>query len=104
MDSEKKDFGKWWIWILLLTIVSIVAFTGLNYVGLIGGTIVERKVFENSFQYSEARKMEIATFEAQLTEIEHKLSSDSIDSETRENLEAQAAGIRIQLSVSRSRQ
>ena len=71
--------------------------------GLIGHTIVERKVFENSFQYSEARKSEIATFEAQLVEIDCKLSSSTIGPNTRTNLEAQAAALRIMLSVARSK-
>ncbi len=103
MDSEKKAFGKWWVWILVLLIPTILIFTGLRYAGLVGGTYIERKVFENSFQYSEATKASIATFEAQLAEIDHKLSSD-LDDTTRINLEASAAAVRIQLSVARSRQ
>ena len=103
VDSEKKAFGKWWVWILVLLIPTILIFTGLRYAGLVGGTYIERKVFENSFQYSEATKASIATFEAQLAEIDHKLSSD-LDDTTRINLEASAAAVRIQLSVARSRQ
>jgi len=76
MDKEKKDIGKWWIWVLFLIIITVISLFVLGYFGVIGRTIVERKVFENSFQYSEARKIEIATFEAQLVEIERKLSSN----------------------------
>ena len=103
MEQEKKYFAGWWVFSLVLLILTIIVLTGLNYVGLIGSTIVERKVFENSFQYSEATKASIATFEAQLVEIGHKLSSD-LDDTTRTNLEASAAAIRIQLSVARSKQ
>lgn len=101
MDHEKKEFGKWWVWVLFLLMITGVIFTGLNYVGLIGRTVVERKVFENSFQYSEARKTEIATFEAQLAQIERKLSNPNLDNNTRTNLQATADSIKIKLNVAR---
>lgn len=101
MDSEKKEVGAWWVWILSLTVLSIIALTSLNYFGILGRTIVERKVFENSFQYSEARKSEIVVFEAQLVEIDIKLSNPSLSKETRTNIEAQASAIRIHLNAAR---
>lgn len=61
MDSEKREFGAWWVWVLALFVLTIVVLAGLNYAGIFGRTVVERKVFEHSFQYSEARKAEIAT-------------------------------------------
>lgn len=97
MEQEKKYFASWWFWILLLIVASVLVFGGLRIVGVIG----ERVIFEQSFQYKEARKTEIATFEAQLAEINRKLNSTSLDENTRVNLEAQAAAIRIQLSVAR---
>lgn len=103
MDKEKKLVGGWWMWVLLLMIVSGIVLTGLSYVGLIGRTVVERKVFENSFQYSEARKAEVAAYQATLAEIERKLATAKIDEGTRANLEAQASGIRIQLNVARAK-
>lgn len=103
MDSEKKFVGGWWMWILLLMIVSGVVLTGLNYVGLVGRTVVERKVFENSFQSSEARKAEVATYHATLSEIERKLATSKISEGTRANLEAHASGLRIQLNTARAK-
>ena len=89
--------------LFIMIIVFLVVFTFiLNSLGLIGQKVVERKVFENSIQYAEARKTEAATFEAQLAEINRKLSG-SVDPETRTNLEAQAAALRIQLKVARAR-
>ena len=88
-------------------IVVLVLFAlgfGLNSIGLLGGTVVKRKVFENSFQYSEARKGEIAVFTAQQVEIEGQLSNPGLDAGTRANLEAQAASLRVQLSAARSKQ
>ncbi len=104
MEQEKKYFGSWWVWVMVLLIGSGIIFTGLSYMGMIGHTIVERKVFENSFQYSEATKAQVATFEAQLVEIQHKLSSSTITPSTRTNLEAQRSALNIQLSVARSKQ
>jgi len=101
--EERRGVKKWWILILGLFIVTGVIFTGLRYVGLIGSTIVEREVFKNSFQYKEARKSEIATYNAQLAEIDRKLSMSSLDSNTRANMEAQAASIRILLATARSK-
>jgi len=104
ISSDKREVGGWWMWFLLLIAISGVALFMLNSMGLVGKTIIERKVFENSFQYSEARKSEIALFEAQLAEIDRKLMSRDLDENTRVNLEAQAASVRIHLSVARSKQ
>ena len=51
MDQEKKEIGKWWLWILLLIAITIIMFTVLDTVGFFTKTVVERKVFENSYQY-----------------------------------------------------
>lgn len=104
MEHEKKYFGGWFVWVFFLLIVASIILTGLSYMGIIGKTVVKRVVFENSFQYSEARKSEIATFNAQLTEISHKLSNPELDKTTRTNLEAQASSVRIMLSVARAKQ
>jgi hypothetical protein len=96
MDAEKKEFGKWWIWILALLIVSVIVFGILSFAGVIG----ERIVFENSYQYKAARAGEVAVFEAQLVEIDHKLAG-ALDADTKAALEAQAAAIRINLNSAR---
>lgn len=97
IEQDKKYFASWWFWVLLLVIATILVFAGLKVAGVVG----ERVVFEQSFQYKEARKTEIATFEAQLAEINRKLNFVSLDENTRVNLEAQASAIRIQLNVAR---
>ena len=104
MEKEKKYFAGWFFWILLIMIVAGIVLTSLNYVGLIGKTVVERKVFENSFQYSEARKSAVAGYQAQLVEIDRKLMSPTLNTQTRTTLEAQASGLRILLSTERSKQ
>ncbi len=90
---------------LLVIIVIVLAMLGfgLRSAGILGKTAVERSVFENSFQYSEARKAEIATLEAQLAEIARKMTISDLDKTTKENLSAHASVLRIQLSVARSK-
>lgn len=103
IDSDKRYFGSWWLWTLFLICITVVVLWLLGSVGLIGHTVVERKVFENSQQYTEARKTEILTFEAQLTEINQRLMSTTLSQEQKDNLEAQAAAIRVQLNVARNK-
>lgn len=102
MEAEKKELGGWWLWILTLSVLTIVVLGGLNYVGVIGKTIVERKVFEQSYQYSAGQQQKIATFQAQMAELDRQLANPDLDNQTRTNLEAQAASIRIQLNAARS--
>lgn len=101
MDEEKKEFGKWWMWVLGLMVITGIVATSLSYAGLIGRTVVERKVFENSYQYSEGQRARVKIFEAQLAEIERKLVNRELDETTRINLEAQASSVRIQLNAAR---
>jgi putative aminopeptidase FrvX len=104
IDQDKREVGGWWMWILGLVVVSIVVFGGLRYTGMIGQTFVERKVFENSYQYSAAQKARIDMFEAQKAEIEARLMGTDLDSATKSNLEAQLSGIKIQLRSARAAQ
>ena len=57
MSSMKEDgralrfeIGRWGMYTLGLLIIAAVVMAGLNYAGVFAGTVVERKVFENSFQ------------------------------------------------------
>ena len=104
IDPEKKEFGSWWMWVLGLVVVSIIVLTALNYAGVIGKTVVEREVFRNSYQYSAGKEQQIATYEAQLAELNSKLSNSQLDATTRANIEAQVSSIRIQLSTARRTQ
>ncbi len=104
MDQEKKEFGSWWVWILTLTVFTVIVLTAFGYLGTIGKTVVEREVFEQSYQYTAGQQQKIATYEAQMAEIERQLADQDLDSQTRTNLEAQAASIRIQLNAARRTQ
>jgi len=94
-DDEKKFLGKWWVWITFLIIGTGVVFTGLRWAGLIGTTIVERIIFENSYQKTSADKKAKNIYSAQLAEIEYRLNGE-LDDSVRSDLEAQASMLRVQ--------
>lgn len=101
--------GRWTFFRVLplfLLVVAVItgAGFGLRSLGLWGGTVVERKVFENSYQRSEGLKSSIALDEATLAEIEAKLEIPGLDNNTRANLEAQAAAARIRINTAKRMQ
>lgn len=101
--------GHWTFWkafplvMLAVLVLSGVGF-GLQSLGLFGRTVVERKVFEQSYQKQAAMKSQIATDEAVLAEIDRKLLNPSLDADTRHGLEAQASACRIRIATARKEQ
>ena len=88
--------------VLFLIILSVVGF-GIRSALLLGDTVMERKVFENSYQRQEAIKSEIAVNKAALIEIGMKLNNPKLDADTRFNLEAQASAARIRIATAQRR-
>lgn len=86
-----------------IVFLAVVGF-GLRSFGLIGGTMVEREVFEQSYQRSEAIKSQIAIDEANLAEIQRKLANPNLDENTRYNLEAQASAARMRIAAAKGKQ
>lgn len=103
MDSEKRFVGGWFMWFLFLMVIAIIVLSVLGYAGKFTNTVVERKIFEESYQYKEARKGEVALFQAQLNEIETQLLTEK-DPVVRQELESKAAAIRVQLAAARAKQ
>ena len=95
MGTEKKYFGGWWVWVVFLLIGTGIIFTGLRYLGIIGKTVVERKVFENSYQKSEADKTANTAYSAQLAQLRGKLNNPSLDAGTKAEIRAQIDAINI---------
>ena len=91
---------------LLLGAIIILALFGfgLKSLGLIGGTAVERKVFEESYQRSESLAAAIAHEKSVLSQIERQLSNPNLDENTRYNLNAQASAARIRISTAMEKQ
>lgn len=76
----------------------------LRSCGLIGSTVVERKVFEESYQRSEALKSQIATDEATIANIEGQLRNPNLDEDTRYNLEAQKRAAETRINAAKAKQ
>ncbi len=98
MENEKKELGKWWVWILLLVVISIAALSVLTYFGKIGSTVVENEVFKRSYQRQSGLAAEHARYEAELAKVNSLLSSES-DNGTIRALKAQKAMLEVQLTA-----
>jgi len=97
IDSDKKALGAWWVWILFLMVVSIAVLGFTGTIGKWAGTFAERKIYEESYQRSEAFKARIATYKAQMAMIKSKLMTVS-DDELRNQLEAQYDMLQVQIA------
>lgn len=91
------------IFVFVLVILGAVGFV-LNTGGIIGKTIVEREVFEQSYQRTAALAERVAVDVASLAEIERQLLNPNLDANTRFNLNAQAAAARVRIQTARSLQ
>jgi len=99
-DEEKKEFGKWWVWVLALFVLTIVVLGLVGAGGKIFSTAVEREVFEQSYQRSAAEEARYNTMKAELTGVETRLrSGGNLTDVQRSDLEAQAAGLRVQINT-----
>ena len=101
--------GHWTFWkavpLVMLAVIALSAVGfGLQSLGLFGRTVVERKVFEQSYQKQAAVRSQIATDEAVLAEIDRKLLNPDLDAGTRHSLEAQASACRIRIATARKEQ
>lgn len=101
--SEMKEIesdARWTFWkvlplfLMVIVLLSVIGFTTRSC-SLLGNTIVEREVFENSYQRSEALKSSMSIFRAQRMAIESKLLNPNLDENTKFNLEAQLSAIEV---------
>ncbi len=97
MEEEKRELGKWWIWILTLLALSVIVFSILGMLGKLGGTFMERKVFEQSYQRSEGLKSQMNTWQAQLASINSQILNTT-DKDTLTQLKTQKAMLEIQIA------
>jgi len=94
----KREIMSWWFFIVLMLVLTIPIFGVLKYFGIIGSTVVERIVFENSFQYQEGMKQRAATLEANIAEIDMMIATGQGD---KDQLMAQKSYLNIQLNAMR---
>lgn len=102
---EKEARGeatRWAFWGIGLLVFVTVVFGVLNVAGVIGGTIVEREVFEQSYQRQTGLEAKLATMEAQAAELRVSLSDSDLTSSKRASLEAQLAAITVQIAATNS--
>jgi hypothetical protein len=104
-EMKEVRWTFWRILALVLIAVAVIGATGfiMDSCGLFGRTIVERQVFEHSYQRTEGLKAEIANDEAALVEINARLQNPNLDQDTRHNLEAQATAARIRIVAAKRR-
>ena len=95
MEAEKKYFAGWWFWLLLLIVLTGIILFGLNSVGLIGKTVVERKVFENSYQKKAADEDAISAYDAQISILKRRLRSTDLSASEKAEIQAQIDSINI---------
>lgn len=102
-DKDRNEFVRWWMIALPLLALTLITLGILNMCGVMAGTVVERKVLENSYQNSEARKTEIMTLEAQLEEIDTQLADPATGESTKRNLQGQRRAIQVRLKVAKQK-
>lgn len=99
--AERREGTRWWAWGLGLLVVTIAVLALLNYAGIIGRTVVERKVFESSYQRTESMKAREALFEAQISQLEARLNNPNLTHSERNDIESSLATLRVQLETTR---
>ena len=95
MEAEKKIVGGWWMWILFLVGITMIVLSVGRYLGIWGTTVVERKVFEESYQKQSADEDALATFSAEVSILQAKLNNPDLTVADRAEIQAQIDAIRI---------
>lgn len=103
MDSEKKEFAGWWLWVLLLIVVSSIVLGATGAFGRFFGVAVEREVLVHSHQYKEARNSEVATYAAQLAGLRGQLNRSDLTESDRARINGQISSINILLQSARTK-
>lgn len=94
IEKEKKYFAGWWLWVLLLIVITSVVGFGLRFTGVVG----ERIIFENSYQKDAADNAKRDMLEAELVGINARLRSGVLNETQRADLEANKAAVQFQLN------
>ena len=89
----KKELTGWWLFWLLIVIATIIALSALNYAGIFTKTVVERKVFEQSYQKQAGDQARLSAYRAQLAAINSKL----VTQPNNQDLLSQKAMLEIQI-------
>jgi hypothetical protein len=88
----------------MVFLVLIVVLSATGIFGRIVNVVVEREVFERSYQYQEGKNAQIAKYEAEIASLKVKLRSPNLSVTMRSDMEAQLAALEIQLRAARDLQ
>jgi hypothetical protein len=94
--GEKTEATKWVLWALAIMLL----VTGVGYLLRPVDKAVERVTLENSFQYQEGKKREIANLQAALAVVDAQIQANT-DPEVLKGLRAQRITINAQLIAAR---
>jgi len=95
MEKEKKYFGGWWVWVVFLLLCTAVVFVGISYFGIIGKTVIERKVFEQSYQKKAADSDALSIYDAQIAVLQRRLNNSSLTTGERAEIQGQIDSITV---------
>lgn len=87
----------------ILLFFSVLGFV-LNSVGLLGRTIVEREIFEQSYQRSSAIQSQINKEKATIISIKSRLSDPALEESLKTNLQAQLRAAELRLNTAEMNQ
>ena len=85
----------WFFWVAILISVASIVFVGLGYVGIIGKTIAERNVFEQSYQKKSSDADALSTYDAQVVILKRRLRSSGLTNTEKSEVQAQIDSINI---------
>ena len=96
-----RDTFKGWVFVMFFVIITSIVFGIMGYFGKFTNTVVERKIYENSYQYSQGKKEEIATLEAQIEVLEEKLLNPKLNNETKREIRNQITALEARLRAAK---
>lgn len=99
IDKDKRFVGKWWLWILFLLVISAPVGWAVKALGLVGKTVTERIVFEQSYQKKSSDASKLRMFKAQKKIIEKRLENRNLSLDQRVEIESMLSAIEIQIAA-----
>lgn len=88
---------------IIIVSVTVLITTFSTYYFLIGHVYVERKVFENSYQYIESKKTELFILENSLSEIDRELKENNLDEEVKNRILTQRKNLVRKIEVAKDK-
>lgn len=108
MRSELREASAWGAWYIAFVALFVIVIGVIGFTGGIWGRVidnaVDREIFEHSYQREASLDAKVATFTAQLAQIDVQLSNPDLSDEARVELQAQRAALQVQIETARIQQ